>query len=498
MGANIIMNHLLQKLCGQKHLLVWIPAAFCILGVLICLIQTARSPGLRFQPSTAEGPDCYYSAAGFAILSVLFIILICLSLTENQYGSLSFILPALAALFSMIDRVSNGSGWLPGRDLANFTEDYAASLPLLVFLSCKTIRFRKIAVPAAALPSLYLLFCILLELAHRQPPEWFIILGPYLIHAAFLAAIITGIGEFMMGTDFYRKLGRFAAVTFITLALLWLGSSAMNGSFADWLEIKLTLIWYGDLKTFRQALTNFFLIGAFAVGFLEFVYTLIRERSALRTAILERQYALSSVENMRESIDQIRSVKHDMLNHLQAVRTMLQNEEIEKASSYIDHLIGKTAAVPLNIYTDNTLVNALLCGRLADAQKKGILIERDIALPSELPFADTDLCSILGNLLDNALEACTLLSPGRNPYIKIIMHIRNNHLYIQMDNSSPCKIRPNSITRLPVTTKSDKKAHGCGLKTVKHLAEKYNGLINITSNDTSFSIRVALCLGQGK
>lgn len=494
MGANIIMNHLLQKLCRQKHLLVWIPAAFCILGILIYLIQTAHSPGIQFQPSAAEGPDCYYTA-GFAILSILFIILICLSLTENQYGSLSLLLPALAALFSMIDRVIDSSGsTLPGWYLANFTEDYAASLPLLVFLSCKTIRFRKIALPAAALPSLHLLSCILLELAHRQPPEGFIILRPYLIHAAFLAAIITGILEFMMGTEFYRKLGWFAAGTFITLALLWLGSSVMNGSFTDWIEIKLALIWYGNLKTFRQALTIFFLIGSFAVSFLEFVYTLIRERSALRTAILERQYALSSIENMRESIDQIRGIKHDMLNHLQAVRTMLQNEETEKAASYIDHLIGETAAVPLNIYTDNALVNALLCGRLADAQKEGIRIERDIALPSKLPFADADLCSILGNLLDNALEACTLVTPGQNPFIKIIMHIRTNHLYIQMDNAAPCKIRPDSITRLPVTAKSDKEVHGYGLKTVKRLAEKYNGLINIISDDTSFSICIALCL----
>ena len=129
---------------------------------------------------------------------------------------------------------------------------------------------------------------------------------------------------------------------------------------------------------------------------------------------------------------------------------------------------------------------------LARAWKQGIEVERQVLVPEALPFPDTELCAVMMNLLQNALDAIALAPEGARKWMRIDLYIRGVHLYIGVENSRFAPVDYDGESGLCRTTKADKSAHGYGLKAVRAVARKYRNELVLQFPEGSFSAATAL------
>ncbi len=123
----------------------------------------------------------------------------------------------------------------------------------------------------------------------------------------------------------------------------------------------------------------------------------------------------------------------------------------------------------------NAVVNTIVNYEISRARSEGIRTESQIIIPKELPYRDTELCSLLFNLLNNAIEACC--SPGiKDPFICLQMRQQGAYLFIRVQNSVDDSISEKERLQLK-STKSNRKIHGYGTKVIEMIIEKYRGHI---------------------
>ena len=106
-----------------------------------------------------------------------------------------------------------------------------------------------------------------------------------------------------------------------------------------------------------------------------------------------------------------------------------------RLDAYLSELMAEAASLPAQAYAPHPAINAVLTTMLARAQKQGIEAERRVDVPETLPFPDTELCAVLMNLLQNALDANALVPEGARKWLRVDCHVRGVHLYIGVENA---------------------------------------------------------------
>ena len=190
----------------------------------------------------------------------------------------------------------------------------------------------------------------------------------------------------------------------------------------------------------------------------------------------------------------IREWRHDYANHMMAVIALLENPEgadIEKAVDYIKTLDEKIKPSPAMVSTGNYIVDAIVSAKLALAQSSGTRFDYNIVLPKSLPIDDTDLCAMLSNLLDNAVEACRKVEGER--YIKLDIFVIRSQLHIEITNSTDGEYRRDG---LKFKTTKQGQWHGIGMKQIENVVGKYKGTCDITADGNSFSTRIGIPLAE--
>ena len=132
-----------------------------------------------------------------------------------------------------------------------------------------------------------------------------------------------------------------------------------------------------------------------------------RKMNEYQNALVEQHYA--EIENIYRTM---RGWKHDWHNHIQALSAQLDSGEYKKARSYLDEINQSILTIDTVIKTGNTMADAILNSKISLMKSKEIEVEAQAQVPSSLSVPDVDLCIIIGNLLDNAMEACAKLEPG--------------------------------------------------------------------------------------
>ena len=155
-----------------------------------------------------------------------------------------------------------------------------------------------------------------------------------------------------------------------------------------------------------------------------------KKLAAFQNAIVEQHYA--EVENIYRKM---REWRHDYHNHIQALATMLEQGDIEKAREFLYEIHDTLTKVDTVLKTGNTMVDAILNSKISLMYSKNIRVDATAKVPSELTVKDIDLCVIIGNLLDNAMEACEKLPEGSR-FIRIYISVKGNHLYMSFTNSA--------------------------------------------------------------
>ncbi|MCM1256687.1 MAG: GHKL domain-containing protein [Roseburia sp.] len=212
-------------------------------------------------------------------------------------------------------------------------------------------------------------------------------------------------------------------------------------------------------------------------------------RETLDSKVMEERIAMHENQSalMKQSQENIRSLWHDMKNHLLLLETYISQAEYEKASQYIKNIQDYMYVPGQHVNSGNYEVDAILNYRLDKAEKMGCQIKTKLKVPDCSFMSDFDLNMILGNLLDNALEA---LEHTKNKYLSVELKYEKGILVIRICNSYDGTLQQNG--REFVTRKQDRKNHGLGLRNVEQIVKKYNGEQMIQTEDAIFKTSVIL------
>lgn len=208
-----------------------------------------------------------------------------------------------------------------------------------------------------------------------------------------------------------------------------------------------------------------------------------KKLSAYQHDLIETHY--SEVDNMYRKM---RGWRHDYRNHIQTMKVLAAEGDLDALKKYLDKLDEDLNTVDVVVKTGNKMTDAILNSKISLAKSKGINVIADAKVPVELKMSDIDLCIVIGNLFDNAIEA-SLALPEEERLIRLYMDIKNTQLYMCLTNLTSVKKLKKQGGRY-VTTKGE--GHGFGLVRVDDIIERYGGYISRNSEDGAFTTEIML------
>ena len=204
-----------------------------------------------------------------------------------------------------------------------------------------------------------------------------------------------------------------------------------------------------------------------------------RRVAAFENEIMQRYYA--EVENMYAKM---RGWRHDYRHHIQTMKVHVANGEYEEIAKYLNMLDDDLTNVETVVRTGNRMADAILNSKLSLAEEKEITVKAKAEIPAALTMSELDLCIIIGNLLDNAIEACMEL-PKEERLIRIYMEMKGSYLYLAMTNTASGE-KKHSFR----TTKGE--GHGLGIIRIDSVVKKYGGYATRASEDGAFSTEILI------
>ena len=209
-----------------------------------------------------------------------------------------------------------------------------------------------------------------------------------------------------------------------------------------------------------------------------------RQLAAYQSELVQTHY--QEVENMYR---QIRGWRHDYHNHMQSVKAYLAEENTAGAQAYLDRLETDLDQVRLLFDTGSLNVDAILNAKISLALEREIPCHYKATIPKQLSVSDIDLCVILGNLIDNAVEACRDVEP-KSQFLRLYIAPMKQQFYISVSNATNELVR-----KLDEDYISRKRGdHGHGLKRIDVMVEKYGGYINRKNEPGVFVTEIMLPL----
>lgn len=207
------------------------------------------------------------------------------------------------------------------------------------------------------------------------------------------------------------------------------------------------------------------------------------------------QYQNDLVEKHFEEVEnmyrQTRGWRHDLKNHIQTLKAHAAMGEYDRLNEYMDELDTDLTKVDRIIKTGNVKIDAVLNSKLSLARAKHIRVDAKAIVPAELAVSEVDLSVILGNLMDNAMEACLKIAEEERRFLRVYVDVLKGQLYIYVMNSM--KDTPKRAGRTYFTTK-DSRNHGFGLLRVDKVVEKYHGYLDRQHEEGVFATEVMLPL----
>lgn len=184
---------------------------------------------------------------------------------------------------------------------------------------------------------------------------------------------------------------------------------------------------------------------------------------------------------------EIRGWRHDMRNHVNIVLALLERNQPHKAIEYINEIDKRTSEFEKIRYTDNIAVDSILSSKINLAKEKGVEIGLELNIYSEIKLSNIEVCTLIGNLLDNSIEACEKVEENKFITLKILGG--EDKLIIRIKNSTNGNLREeNGKFR---TTKIGG-IHGVGLSQIDSVVEKYEGYIKRTHENNIFDTSIMI------
>ena len=205
------------------------------------------------------------------------------------------------------------------------------------------------------------------------------------------------------------------------------------------------------------------------------------------TLVMEEQLQHQKYCEMVEVMEQNRELIHDTKHHFLVVQEYLKNEEYGNLQKYVTQISDEFQRTVPKVYTGIKILDFILEQKRVVAQKAGIRYEIDTMLLTGIPTTEQETCALFGNLLDNAIEACCLVETEEK-WIEIQINQRNQLLSIEVLNTFeiPC-IRKQGVFE---TIKEERSVHGYGIKSMRRIVDKHQGLIAYEEKEKIFITKI--------
>lgn len=207
----------------------------------------------------------------------------------------------------------------------------------------------------------------------------------------------------------------------------------------------------------------------------------MRKKTYLKLVAYQTEQSERHLGEVRSIHTEMRGYKHDFHHHLQTLKGHLEAGEVERALAYIEQLDNHLMNVDTLLKTGNVSLDAILSAKIAQASAESIAVTIKANVPDHLLITDLELSIIVGNLLDNAIEACRTVTGGR--FIRIFIGMKGKMLYFSMLNSAGKKKA--KVGNLFSSRKAG--IHGFGLRRAEAILKEHGGWCKYNSEDGAFT-----------
>lgn len=207
-----------------------------------------------------------------------------------------------------------------------------------------------------------------------------------------------------------------------------------------------------------------------------------------RIAEYQRELIDTHYQEVDNMYRQIRGWRHDYRNHIQTMKVLAVSGDMDGIKEYLDMLDTDLNTVDTVVKTGNAMADAILNSKISLAKSKSITVVVDAHIPVKLKMSELDLCCIIGNLFDNAIEA-SLPLPAEQRLIRIYLDMKGTQLYISFTNFT-AKKKMVKTGKLFCTTKGD--GHGFGLVRMDAIIERLDGYLSRNSEDGAFTTEILI------
>lgn len=219
------------------------------------------------------------------------------------------------------------------------------------------------------------------------------------------------------------------------------------------------------------------------------VYETVRVQRLRHAEQIELEHRRELIRTSYESIcrqhEDVMKIKHDIAGHLEILKTFVSDEH---ALGYIEELIGQNKKIRSIVQTGNEMLDIILNSKLTEAQDAGISVDLfRIEAPEKLPLTDSDLCSLVMNVMNNAINAAKS-SEIQHPSIHLDIHVKNGYFAFTCINSADLSDKNDENKKETV------QRHGFGLKIINSILDQYDGLMEIKHDDNTYEVRIAIPL----
>ena len=233
------------------------------------------------------------------------------------------------------------------------------------------------------------------------------------------------------------------------------------------------------------------LLGIIVINILLWIFVMPvyinRKMTNFQNDLVNRHY--DEVDTMYRKM---RGWRHDYHNHIQVLKAHMSLSQYEEAEEYLDKLEEDLTTVDTVLKTGNIMVDAILNSKLTLIQEKHILVDATAIVSEDVAISGIDLSVLIGNMLDNAMEACMQISEEKDRFIRIYIDIIKKQLYISVTNSMVGKAKRSGNRFL--SSKETGGNHGFGLLQIDNIVSKYHGYLNRQTENGVFSTEVMLPL----
>ncbi|MHB1042488.1 MAG: sensor histidine kinase [Eubacteriales bacterium] len=226
--------------------------------------------------------------------------------------------------------------------------------------------------------------------------------------------------------------------------------------------------------------------GKVVLSSLQKEYHMMNENLTLR---LEGELLYKNYHQTEKYIEETKMIWHDIDKHFSVISRLAKNEDHDELKHYLEHAGYDMKKTKRAYLCENRLINAILTDKFSEAESKGIQMSFTGNLPEKLHIQGNDMCSLLVNMLDNAIDACSKVPYGKEKKLELTLGMKNDFVYFSVSNSSVDA--PVMEGDEFITSKEDKGRHGYGIPIIQRIVRKYNGAFDMIPSQGSLTIRAA-------